>query len=74
MRGKRNFVWAVGCILAIFLLGGPFILPNFWTWIIIEIMVMSLAAMSVNFLLGYAGVFPSGTALSMLSQPTPPPS
>ncbi|HRS54822.1 MAG: branched-chain amino acid ABC transporter permease [Desulfomonilia bacterium] len=60
MRGKRNFVWAVGCILAIFLLGGPFILPNFWTWIIIEIMVMSLAAMSVNFLLGYAGCLSFG--------------
>jgi branched-chain amino acid transport system permease protein len=60
MLGLRNYVWIFGCIMAVLLISGPFILPRFWTWIVIEIMIMSLAAMSVNFLLGYAGCLSFG--------------
>lgn len=60
MSGMKKLLWAFGLVMAILLIGLPFILPKFWIGIATEILIMSLAAMSVNFLLGYAGCLSFG--------------
>lgn len=60
MSAMRKWVWAFSCIVTLLLIGAPLILPKFWMGIATEILIMSLAAMSVNFLLGYAGCLSFG--------------
>lgn len=49
-------------ILIVFLLLIPQILPVFWVCICIEILIMGLAGVAVNLLLGYGGAFPFGNS------------
>ncbi len=60
MPGKGKFVWVFGCIVTVILIVLPFILSRFWVGIITEILIMALAGMSLNFLLGYAGCLSFG--------------
>lgn len=57
-RGK--FVWVLRGAAALVLIALPFILSRFWVGIITEILIMALAGMSLNFLLGYAGCLSFG--------------
>jgi branched-chain amino acid transport system permease protein len=45
-----------------FLIGCPFFLPTYWTFIFAEILIMVLFAMSFNLLLGYSGLLSFGQA------------
>jgi branched-chain amino acid transport system permease protein len=60
MLGKSKLVWIFGCIIAFSLIVLPFVLSRFWIGIITEIMIMALAGMSLNFLLGNAGCLSFG--------------
>jgi branched-chain amino acid transport system permease protein len=60
MLGKSKLVWIFGCIIAFSLIVLPFVLSRFWIGIITEILIMALAGMSLNFLLGYAGCLSFG--------------
>ncbi len=50
----------IGCLVAVAVIIIPFILPRFWIGIITEILIMALAGMSFNFLLGCAGCLSFG--------------
>jgi len=45
-----------------FLIGCPFFLPTYWTFILGEILIMALFSMSFNLLLGYSGLLSFGQA------------
>jgi len=45
-----------------FLVGCPFFLPTYWTFMLGEILIMALFAMSFNLLLGYTGLLSFGQA------------
>ncbi|MEA2109893.1 MAG: branched-chain amino acid ABC transporter permease [Pseudomonadota bacterium] len=45
-----------------FLVGCPFFLPTYWTFILGEILIMALFSMSFNLLLGYSGLLSFGQA------------
>ncbi|RLB70366.1 MAG: branched-chain amino acid ABC transporter permease [Deltaproteobacteria bacterium] len=45
-----------------FLVACPFFLPTYWTFILGEILIMALFAMSFNLLLGYSGLLSFGQA------------
>ncbi len=50
-------------LLAFLLLAaGPFVLPVYWTFILTEILIMALFAMSFNLLMGYTGLLSFGQA------------
>ncbi len=48
--------------LAAFLICCPFLLPTYWTFILGEILIMTLFSMSFNLLLGYTGLLSFGQA------------
>ena len=56
----RPLPWLVTFIILLFIL--PFILSESWTSIATEIIIMSLAACALNFMLGYAGMVSFGPA------------
>jgi branched-chain amino acid transport system permease protein len=56
----KKWVWFFGILIALILLASPFILSRFWVGIMTEILIMALAGMSLNFLLGYAGCLSFG--------------
>lgn len=60
MPGKGKFVWIFGCLVTFILIALPSILSRFWVGIFTEILIMALAGMSLNFLLGYAGCLSFG--------------
>ncbi len=60
MPGKRKTVWVLGGAAALILIVLPFVLSRFWVGIFTEILIMALAGMSLNFLLGYAGCLSFG--------------
>jgi branched-chain amino acid transport system permease protein len=60
MPGKTKFILIFGCLAAVSLIVMPFILSRFWVGIITEILIMGLAGLSLNFLLGYAGCLSFG--------------
>ena len=49
-------------VIVICLIACPFFLPTYWTFIISEILIMGLFAMSFNLLFGYAGLLSFGQA------------
>jgi len=56
----KKWVWFFGILIALILIASPFILSRFWVGIMTEILIMALAGMSLNFLLGYAGCLSFG--------------
>ncbi|MCK9275855.1 MAG: branched-chain amino acid ABC transporter permease [Syntrophales bacterium] len=60
MPAKSKFVWIFGCLIAFFLIIVPFVLSRFWVGTITEILILTLAGISLNFLLGYAGCLSFG--------------
>lgn len=58
--GTREWVWYV--IAFVILMIVPFFGSIFWTNLLTEILIMGLAAMSVNLLLGFGGSLPFGHA------------
>lgn len=59
MPGKGKF-WILAALAAVILIAFPFVLSRFWVGIVTEILIMALAGMSLNFLLGYAGCLSFG--------------
>jgi len=60
MFERKKWVWPLGFLIAMVLIISPFILSRFWVGIITEILIMALAGLSLNFLLGYAGCLSFG--------------
>jgi branched-chain amino acid transport system permease protein len=60
MVERKKWVWFFGILIALILIASPFILSRFWVGIMTEILIMALAGMSLNFLLGYAGCLSFG--------------
>lgn len=56
---NRLALWAAAAAV---LLGAPFALTDFWTFIAIEVLVFALYAVSFNVLLGYGGMLSFGHA------------
>jgi branched-chain amino acid transport system permease protein len=59
MPGKGKF-WIFAGLAALMLIALPFVLSRFWVGILTEILIMALAGISLNFLLGYAGCLSFG--------------
>ncbi len=61
LKGRRFAAgWLVVVLVALFVF--PLIFPRFWVGLLTEILILGLAGMSVNFLLGYSGSLPFGHA------------
>jgi branched-chain amino acid transport system permease protein len=60
MVDRRKWIWCLGFIIALALIISPFVLSRFWVGIMTEILIMALAGLSLNFLLGYAGCLSFG--------------
>jgi len=60
MPGRGKFIWVSSGVAAVILIALPFVLSRFWVGIFTEILIMALAGMSLNFLLGYAGCLSFG--------------
>jgi len=59
---RSYFKYVFSALILIILILQPFFLPPFWTCLATEILIMGLAGMSVNLLLGYGGSLPFGHA------------
>jgi len=62
MRLSPRSVWVIGVVVLCGLIALPFIAPMFWINLLTEILILGLAGMSVNLLLGYGGALPFGHA------------
>ena len=60
LAGTREWTWYI--IILIVMMIVPFVASTFWTNLLTEILIMGLAAMSVNLLLGFGGSLPFGHA------------
>lgn len=59
LRGKK-LSWFLGLIAVIILFVLPLFIPMFWVCIMTEILILGVAGMSLNLLMGYGGSIPFG--------------
>jgi branched-chain amino acid transport system permease protein len=62
MKDNTNFTLGLTSVMLLLFVLLPLILPMFWISLIIELLILGLAGMSVNLLLGYGGMMPFGHA------------
>ncbi len=62
MKLSPRFGWLMGVVILAVLIAFPFLIQGFWVNLLTEILILGLAGMSVNLLLGYGGSLPFGHA------------
>lgn len=62
MLREKKVSWVLGAIVLVALFVLPVIIPRFWVSLVTEILIVGLAGMSVNLLLGYGGCLSFGHA------------
>lgn len=61
-RGSKRSVWFAILLVLIVLFALPFILPAYWVTFVIEMLILGLAGLAANLLLGYGGALTFGHA------------
>ena len=60
MGNGKKFSWILGALALLILFLLPLIIPQFWICLMTEILILGLAGMALNLLLGYGGSLPFG--------------